>query len=399
MKNILYLIHRIPYPPNKGDKIRSYNILKYLSKENNVFLGTFIDNPDDSQYKKTVSDLCRESFFIETDRKKSILKSLSGFFKGTSLTVPYYKDIKMSEWVDNVLQKNKIDVVYIYSSSMAQYVYKNPLAEDIRKIIDFVDIDSDKWAQYAKSKSWPLGWVYNRESKKLQDFEKKIAKEFNASIFVSSTEAEAFKAIIPECSSRIHYINNGVDTDYFDPARDFDNPYNMEGKKIVFTGAMDYWANIDAVTWFANEIFPAIREYFKDALFYIVGSNPADTVKRLSSDSIVVTGSVYDIRPYIAHSDLVVVPMRIARGVQNKVLEGMAMGKTVVSTYSGYEGINAKIGEELFVENDSVHFSEKVIELLGNTSLKRVGVAARCFIEKSYRWESNLSRLEDLMEK
>lgn len=394
---ILFLCHRIPYPPNKGDKIRSYHLLRHLSEKYRVFLGTFIDDTTDWQYVPLVEALCEQSLFVKLDPFRAKLKSLSGLLEGKPLTLPYYSSDGLSAWVREVVQKHKISRLMVYSSAMAQFANGKDLGFQIR-VIDFVDIDSDKWRQYAKKKAWPMSWVYRRESDYLLKFEQQITAEYDASLFVSSTEAAHFKQLTPRLASKIGFYNNGVDTDYFSTDAGLTNPYPEKTNIWVFTGAMDYWANCDAVSWFAESVWPRLKELGEQSLFYIVGSNPTEQVKALEKKSgVVVTGRVEDIRPYLQYATAVVVPMGIARGIQNKVLEGMAMCKPVMVSRLGLEGINAIDQSEVLLADHPDEYLSHAERLLRG-EYPNIGIAARSRVEKDFNWAESLPRVSDLLE-
>ena len=395
MEELLYLVHRIPYPPNKGDKIRSYHLLKHLTQRYRVHLGTFIDDEQDQKYREKVKDLCDETCFVNLYPKQARLRSLSGLFRRQPLTLPYYRDQRLQAWVNRVLETRSVGKVLIFSSAMAQYVSH---ARHIRRIIDFVDIDSDKWMQYATSSSWPMNWIYRRESKLLRGYEKQVAKDFDSATFVSETEADLFNRLAPEAAAKVTYFNNGVDGDYFTPQYVYPNPYAMGICTLVFTGAMDYWANVDAVDWFARCIFPAIRAQLPEAEFYVVGARPSDTVMALADlPGVRVTGTVPDVRPYLAHASLVVVPLRIARGIQNKVLEAMAMAKIVVASPQAVEGICARTEEELVIAHDESDFAHRIIRLLQGEPDNAIGRAARARVLEDYSWKRGLARIDTLL--
>jgi sugar transferase (PEP-CTERM/EpsH1 system associated) len=395
MQELLYLVHRIPYPPNKGDKIRSYHILKHLSRNHRIHLGTFIDDEKDWEYVEKLKEICGETCFVKLDPQASRVRSLSGLIANQPLTLPYYRDAGLQKWVNNLLDTRHINNILVFSSAMAQYVNESC---STHCVIDFVDVDSDKWKQYSKTKPWPLNWLYRRESRLLLEYERKIAKAFDASAFVSETESDFFKQLAPETAAKVTYFNNGVDAEYFSPENINTNPYQSDTDTLVFTGVMDYWANIDAVEWFAHNIFTLIRTQLPSVEFYIVGSRPTARVTALSAlPGITVTGSVEDIRPYIAHATLVVVPLRIARGIQNKVLEAMAMEKTVIASPQAAEGIRALHSQELFVEDKEQNFADRIIAQIKNGPNMKIGSAARARILKDYSWRRILDQVDTLL--
>ncbi|SFU51747.1 sugar transferase, PEP-CTERM/EpsH1 system associated [Nitrosomonas eutropha] len=396
MQGLLYLTHRIPYPPNKGDKIRSFHLLQHLSKRYRVYLGTFIDNDEDWQYEGEVRNYCQDVCVVRLDPLPAKIKSLLALSGNDPLTLAYYRNTQLMQWVKAISHTESIQNIVVFSSAMAQYVEH---LSDHRRIIDFVDVDSDKWRQYALSKPWPFNWIYHRESKRLLDYEKKVAGEFSSATFVSKKEAELFRQLAPDAANKTTFFNNGVDTDFFSPARDYPNPYPAGKRVLVFTGAMDYWANVDAVSWFANSVFPAIHAKLPDVDFYIVGAKPARQVQMLTNlPSIHVTGAVEDIRPYLMHAAVAVAPLRIARGIQNKVLEAMAMQKLVVVSMQAMEGIHATPGKELVVAGEAGDFADRVLFLLDSDDQVTMGQAARNRVLRDYTWSANLSQIDALLQ-
>ncbi len=392
MEELLYLVHRIPYPPNKGDKIRSFHLLKHLARRYRVHVGAFVDDPHDWRHRTALAELAGgEVKLLPIRRRLATLRSLRGLFSGEPLTLPYYRDARMAAWVDGLLATRPVRRALVYSSSMAPYLLRHPT---LRRVIDFVDVDSDKWRQYADTKPWPLSWVYRREASTLFDFERRVAAAFDAATFVSDAEADHFSRLAPECAARVFGFSNGVDTDYFDPVQVNVSPYGPAERVVVFTGAMDYWANVDAVVWFAEEVFPAVRAQIPEARFYIVGARPAAAVQALGrKPGVVVTGAVADIRPYLAHAALAVAPLRIARGIQNKVLEAMAMAKPTVVSPQALEGIVAEVGRELLLAHDAAAFAAHTIAQLIAPD-PAIGRAARARVLADYSWHEHLRRLD-----
>ncbi len=251
MEDLLFLAHRIPYPPNKGDKIRSFNILKYLARHYRVHLGAFVDDPHDMRYCDKVEALCESTCLLPLSPLRGRLRSLSGLVQNKALSLPYFYDHRMQDWIDSRIANTGLQRVFVFSSPMAQYVLGKELSQ-LRRVVDFVDVDSDKWRQYAERKPWPLSWLYRREAETLLQFERDVAMKFDASLFVSAEEAAFFRQLVPEAAASISHLENGVDHEYFMPDAGYEDPYAGCRDVLVFTGAMDYWANIDAVRWFAQ---------------------------------------------------------------------------------------------------------------------------------------------------
>lgn len=398
MSELLFLAHRIPYPPNKGDKIRSWNILKFLAEHYRVHLGCFIDDPEDEKHRSMLEEICESCKFAPLNPTFAKLRSLGGIVSGAPLTLPYFWDRQLAKWTDALLRDRKIEHVFVFSSSMAQYTMGDAAA-GARRVVDYVDVDSDKWRQYAASKSWPAGWIYGRESRRLLSFEREVAAASDASLFVSKAEAELFKGLAPESAAKIGALNNGVDFEFFDPALNYGRPFDGTNQTLVFTGAMDYWANVDAVAWFAEEVFPGIRAQCPTAEFWIVGARPTSKVTALSgTPGIHVTGSVEDIRPYIAHADIIVAPLRLARGIQNKVLEAMAMARPVIASPEALEGIDAEIGRDVLCADGAGAFVEQAVNLLSQKESDSMGQRARDRVVSTYGWTANLADLKTLLE-
>lgn len=390
---LLLLCHRIPYPPNKGDKIRAFHLLRYLSEHYRVYLGAFVDDPEDWQYQQTLANYCQECLLVPLHPHLAKLRSLQGFITGQALTLPYYRNHRLSRWVRAVVELSDITLAVGVSAAVGPYIEQvQPQLE--RCVLDLVDIDSDKWCQYARHKRWPMSWVYQREGERLLAYERHAAATFAACLFVSSAEARLFRRYASAHADKISYYNNGVDSAFFAPEHPFANPYAAaDSPVIVFTGAMDYWPNVDAVCWFSRQILPQIRQQFGAVRFYIVGGKPTDEVQKLAElEGITVTGRVDDVRPYIAWSAVSVAPMRVARGVQNKVLEAMAMAKPVVVTPMGLEGIEALDGEQVRVAEDEQHFAQVVTELLQGQQ-PQLGAAARRLVQNAFSWQQSLPRV------
>ena len=398
MEDLLLLIHRIPYPPNKGDKIRSYHLLKHLARHYRVHLATFVDDQDDWQYVPHVEALCASSHFAAMNPLLARVKSLAALAKNRSLSLEYYRDARLARWVKDTVAARRIERVLVFSSAMAQYA--DPY-RGARRVVDFCDVDSDKWRQYAEQKSFPMNLLYRYEAKQLLRYERQVARDYDASLFVSAPEAELFRRLAPESSAKIGHFSNGVDTDYFTPDCGHADPYAPGERALVFTGAMDYWPNVDAVQWFCDEVFPLLRRRFPELRFYIVGSRPAPAVQELGKrPGVTVTGTVPDVRPYIAHAAVAVAPLRIARGIQNKVLEAMAMATPVVVSPQALEGIDAEPGSELVLAEDAAAFARAVETLLDgqDSAAAAIGRAARAKVQRRYSWSSNLACIGENLE-
>lgn len=395
MEPLLFLAHRIPFPPNKGDKIRSHHLLRHLAAHYHVHLGTFIDDRADAGHAHALDTLCASQCVLTLHPPLATLRSAAGFLSGEPLTRPYYRSGKLKRWVCQTVSEKKIRKAVVFSAAMAQYAERLP---NLRVVLDLVDVDSAKWAEYAQRHAWPRSAVYRREAAKLLAAESSAALRAAAAVLVTRGEADLFATMAPECAGRVHVIENGVDTDYFAPAADRASPYPAGEGAIVFTGAMDYWPNIDAVAWFAREVFPRVVQMRPDARFYVVGMNPAPAVRALASSHVIVTGTVPDVRPYLQHASAVVAPLRLARGIQNKILEAMAMGKAVVVSSAARSGVTAVPGVDFEAAGDAAEFCRKVLSVMRAEASSSMGRNARARIVADYNWTRNMSAFEALLE-
>jgi len=397
MGTLLYLVHRLPYPPNKGDKVRSYHLLKHLLQQHRVFLGTFVDDPADEEYVATVRDLCPDLHVVRLHPRRAKLRSLAGLLSHQPLSLYYYRNAGLQDWVRQTLAAQQIDAIVIFSSVMAQYV---DASCRVPMLVDFVDVDSAKWTQYAPDHAWPMSWLYRREGERLLAYERAVATRAQRSFFVTDNEAELFRHRAPESASSVDAVSNGVDADFFSPDLARPSPFPMAGGAaahipLVFTGAMDYWPNIDAVRWFVNDILPGLRQQWPRLSFYIVGRNPPQAVLDLAAPDVVVTGTVADVRPYLQHAAVVVAPLRVARGIQNKILEAMAMARPVVAAQSCVAAISAEPETELLAATSAADFVAQVSALLASPArAASVGSAGRRRVLQSYSWAAHLSNID-----
>jgi sugar transferase (PEP-CTERM/EpsH1 system associated) len=396
--DLLLLTQRIPYPPNKGEKIRHFQILKHLAKTHNVHLGCLVDDPDDWQHVETVKALCADAYVARLDRRFDALSHLKALATGDALSVALYRHSGLAAWVTRTLATVRPAVVFVCSSNMAPYVVNDPHRGRAR-IVDLVDVDSEKWRAYAAQNFGPMRWLYRREAKLVFALEREVAHQADYCTFVSDAEADMFRRLVPERTGTIVGISNGVDCAYFDPSGGFAAPYNVGVPNFVFTGTMDYVPNVDAATWFASDILPAIRRNLPDAQFHIVGANPTQAVQNLTRvKNVYVTGRVPDVRPYLANATAAVAPMRIARGIQNKVLEAMAMAKPVIVTSDALEGIDAAPDSELLLADDAAAFATAAYRLAADvTEGRRIGEAARRRVVADFSWEGRLQGFDRLV--
>jgi sugar transferase (PEP-CTERM/EpsH1 system associated) len=398
MGNLLYLVHRLPYPPNKGDKVRSYHLLKHLCARHRVFLGTFVDDPADEAYVDTVRALCPDLFVARLHPLRAKIRSMGALLTQEAQSLHYYRDAGLRNWVSQTLRDHPIDATVVFSSVMAQYAMN--VAGNPPMLVDFVDVDSAKWTQYAANHRWPMSWLYRREGAELLAYERAVAASAKRSFFVTDNETALFLRQAPECAGRVEAVSNGVDSDLFASDASRASPF-APGESacaqipLVFTGAMDYWPNIDAVTWCVHDMLPALRKLWPGLTFYIVGRSPPAAVLALAGDGVVVTGTVADVRPYLQHAAVVVAPLRLARGIQNKILEAMAMARPVVAARSCVEAIEARCGSELIAADSAADFVREIDSLLRQPEQAlAIGLAGRARVLQAYSWDAHLCKID-----
>lgn len=391
--NLLYLAHRIPYPPNKGEKIRAFHQIKYLAEKHAIHLVCFVDEPEDLPHVDVLKRYCASVEIVY--RKKILTKLLAALalFTRQPLSVFSFYSAALARKVAAKLKPDQCDAIFVVSSAMAKYVMH---VQDIPKIIDLVDVDSEKWRHYAAFHTFPLSWVYRLEAKRLARYEDAILRSFDRSILISSEEARLVQQRAP--GRPVSVVSNGVDFEYFSPCRQ--DEHDQAPPVLVFVGVMDYFPNVDAVEYFCSEIFPIIIRQEPKALFYIVGRTPSQRVVQLGKlKNVRVTGSVPDVRPYLRKATVAVAPFRLARGVQNKILEAMAMALPVVGTPVAFEGIGAHEEDGVWIRETPQDFALAVCDIFHRTSKMRTqwGRQARRYVERRHQWREQGVKLEELL--
>ncbi len=394
MGEILFLTHRVPWPPNRGDKIRSHHILRKLMEYRSVHLACFAEDEaeanEDSDIKSSLA-----SVQIARRNKANWQAGIEALVSGRPVSLTSFESTQIRDYVRTILKTRPIDCIFVFSGQMAQFV---PANFSGRLIMDFVDVDSAKFESYAEEGSGPMAWINRREGKLLRAFEKKVGAIADYSLLVSEAEAQLFRGRSGLGDGKIKAVGNGIDLDFYDPTKVTTIERRDKGPLILFTGQMDYRPNVEAVISFATDAMPKIREQHPDAQFAIVGRAPTAPVLKLDGvNGTIVIGSVDDIRSWLKTADIVAAPLRIARGIQNKVLEAMAMGKPVVASAAATQGIDAIDGQHLCVADDVQHEARLVSNLLANSDkAKALGENASALIRSAYSWESQLAAIAGL---
>ena len=400
MREILFLSHRIPFPPDRGDKIRSHHLLKRLARLAPVHVATFADDDFDMAEEADLASLA-SSYKLVRRSRSLVLAGALALVRGMPVSVPAFHDREIEAYVSQVLATRSISAIYVFSGQMGQYI---PADFTGRVVMDFVDVDSAKFDAYARRSGRLLNWIYEREARLLSAEEARLAERADASLLISEQEANLFRSRLPEGSNaaeKVGVLPNGIDSMNFDPTlvapetRMLDCP----GPRLIFTGQMDYAPNIEAVLRLTDRIMPRVRERYPEASLHVVGRNPVvELLERHGQDGCHVWGRVDDIRTWLKSADLAVIPLEVARGVQNKVLEAMAMALPVVLTRDAATGIDASDGHHFRIADSDDEIVDAVCTLLGETRRARVkGMAARRYVVANASWQTALGPLPQII--
>lgn len=360
-KRVLFMAHRSPFPPNKGEKIRAFWELQVLSQRCDVDLFCFYDDAEDKKSENELSRYCQICYLEPLSYFWSRARALVALLAGRSFTTAFFYSRSMAKRIQNALASNRYDRIFVFSSSMAQYV---EATQGILKVLDLVDVDSDKWRQYGARTRWPWSWLWRREAAQLGVYESLLVRSSSTTVVCTDAEARLLRSKAPK--GEITVIENSFDVDRYDPRNVLvSEEIHSWQPYVIFSGSMDYFPNIDAVMYFYRDVFPLIRRELPRVRFVIAGRNPHRSVARLQSDPAVkVTGSVLDIKPYLCGAAAAVVPMRIARGVQNKIIEAIAAGVPVVSTAAAATALPANLSSLLAVADTPQEIAASLIRIL-----------------------------------
>lgn len=382
---ILFLSQRVPYPPNRGDKITTWRLVERLARNHEVTVMAFAQDEGDEEGARSLRGMGFETITVPLDVPRQKLRSLPCLVTQTPMTLAVFGSPVMQALVDKHMAS--MDAAYAYSSSMGAFL----LGTEKPWVMHFAELDSDKWLQYADRHHWPQSAIYRREWRLLEKFEGRVAAATIQNVFCTPLEERIFQDRIPGHQSMV--LRNGVDLEHFSP-----RPHEAEPEHLVFTGVMDYFPNIDGCVHFVKEVLPRIRSEFPGVRLSIVGSRPTKKILRLgATDGVTVTGFVDSTGDWMARATIGIAPLRVARGIQNKVLEAMAMGLPVVGTTSATQGVAAIHGRHYLIADRAEEQAHAVRGLLRDQKARtRLGLAARQFVEDHHNWESAFAPLDDL---
>lgn len=388
---ILFACHRLPYPPNRGGKIRPFHMIQHLGQKHSVVVASLAHSEEEMEQGAGLGQFCEQVLAEVLPSPTRWMQAVAALPQSTPSSVAYFRSSRLQERVQQTGQRTRFDLVMVHCAFAAQYVSR--LSGAIR-ILDFGDLDSAKWFAYARHRPFPFSLGYRLESGKLRSYERKLAAQSDYCTVTTEGERKEFETLGVAAPCRV--IPNGVDCDYFAPR----SVARSGSRVIAFLGRMDYFPNIDAVVHFSKAIFPIIRRSLPDAELRIVGSNPTGTVRDLSRiPGITVTGYLPDVRPAVEDVAVAVVPLRIARGTQNKVLEFMAMGIPVVVTPEASQGIQAVVGRDLLVASQPEEFAQKTVAVMQDGRLRAaLSASGRRQVEMAHSWPASMKILDSVLE-
>lgn len=386
---VLFLSHRVPYPPRFGSQVRAFNTIRHLSREHEVTVLAPIRSQAEADEARGLADHCREYRGFRVHAPLQVAKMVASLPTPISASEAYFHSAAMAGCIDRLLAERRVDMVFVHCSSAGRLAER---ADVPLKLIDFCDVDSQKFVDYASQRPWPLSMGYRWEALRLAAAERRLAQRFDCVTVATPGELQLLRDI--GVQGRADWFPNGVDVDYFCPG---DGAYDP--RLISFVGRMDYFPNEQAVLDFCADVWPRLRQRDSRVRLQIVGAAPTARIRRLAAlDGVEVTGSVADVRPYVRNSALTIAPLKIARGTQNKILESMAMGVPVVSSRIAASGVDAQTGTHLLVADTVDQWIEGVLQLLEPGSRRVLSEAGRARVLSSHTWTVAMERLDRVLE-
>jgi sugar transferase (PEP-CTERM/EpsH1 system associated) len=386
---IFFVCQRVPFPPDRGDKIVTFQEVRHLSQRHEVHVFCLADGADDLANVAGVVEHAASVTAVPVTKLRGRLRSLLALGSRRPLSVAAFDEAKLHDAIIRKYDEARPDLIIVFSCNVAQYAEH---FAGVPRIMQFHDLDSLKWVQFATFKNVPLKWIYQTEAKRLFAYERSIARRFSLSLVCNTAERDDFERLFP--GIEVSLVGNGVDLDHFRPSVAKKRPGSM-----MFTGVMDYFPNVDGVLWFCDEVLPRVQSRVPEASLTICGNRPTAAIIRLAKRrGVSVTGWVPDTRPYLDSAEVCVAPLRVGRGVQNKLLEALAMGLPCVASYVAWRGTAVPKGASILVSDDAAEFAEHVTQLLQVATLRMdMAAKARAAVETMYRWEPQLAALDSVI--
>jgi sugar transferase (PEP-CTERM/EpsH1 system associated) len=389
--NILYVCHRLPFPPKRGGKIRPFNMIRHLSASHDVTVVSLARSQQEAEEGRGLREHCREVVHEIVRAPAQVARMVARFPTPTPSSVGYFHSANLARRVDRLLAAQRFDLAFVHCAFVAHYVER---ATGMPRILDFGDLDSQKWLDYARFKPFPQQWGYALEGRKLAAEEKRLARRFDFCTATTRAEWEALEAYAT--GTPTDWFPNGVDAEYFSPA---DHPYDPE--LVAFVGRMDYYPNQQCMFDFCANVWPSLRARRPALRLAIIGADPSEAVRRLGDlPGVTVTGSVPDVRPWLRRAALTIAPLNIARGTQNKILEAMAQGVPVVSSELAAKGVDAVAGEHLLTARAPAEYEAAILRIVTDPGERaRLARAGRARVLSHHAWPQSMKRLDGIIER
>jgi polysaccharide biosynthesis protein PslH len=389
---ILCLASRLPYPPNRGDRLRAFHFIEHLSQEHELVLLSFIAHEREREHIPALREYCQDVRVVPMSPRRSVTSVAGNFWRREPLQVLYYRSKAMRQLVAEVMAARPFQAAYVHLFRMAPYVASYP---DLYRIVDLTDVISKEIGLSLPYRGLASRLVYRLEGPRIAHYEHWVAQYFEETWLISGADLEILVASCPEAN--IQVVPNGVDTDYFRPTGVAPVP-----DQLIFVGHLRVFHNIDAAHYLVHDILPLVRREVPGCTLQIVGADPDPSVQSLGQEpGVVVTGFVPDLNDYLNRAAVFAAPLRFSAGVQNKVLEAMAAGRPVVTTNAVSSGLGSMPGRDLLVGDDAQAVAAQLVRLLGNEQLREeLGLAGRAFVCENYRWDFAVERMsvvEDIL--
>jgi sugar transferase (PEP-CTERM/EpsH1 system associated) len=388
---ILYVCHRFPYPPQRGGTIRPFNMIRHLSQSHEVVVCSLTRSDAETRAAQGIAPFCAEFRIGQVDKRVQALRMAATLPTPVSASSAYFHSSTLARDIRELLARRRFDLIFVHCSSVAHYVDH---VRGIPKVLDYGDMDSQKWLEYVRYKPWPLSWGYWWEGQRVLAEERRLARRFDWCTATTAAERATFDSYATGTPS--DWFPNGVDSQFFAPSTE---PYDPD--TIVFIGRMDYYPNQQCMIDFCRDVLPLIRERRPQVKLQIVGADPSPAVRKLADiPDVTVTGSVPDVRPYTLRAAVTVAPLRIARGTQNKILESMAMGVPVVCSSLAAGGVDAVPGEHLLAADTPQDLRDAVLRLLSSRDEReRYARAGRERVLSHHAWPHSMTRLDGIIDR
>lgn len=386
--NILFLTSRLPYPPDRGDRVRVFNFLRHISSEHEVTLFSFIADPQELKHINRLEPYCQKISVVLMLPWRSKLSVLLNFWRPEPLQALYYRNSDMSRLVDQYLESKRFDIIYIHLFRMASYFTKYTR---LYRIVDLTDVISNEVKLSLPYRRFASRFLYSIEKPRIERYERWLANNFEETWLTSVADKAHLKRSCP--NANLQLVTIGVDRSIYYPLQSVSNEY-----QLIYVGHLSVFHNVDAAIYLAKEILPLVQMQIPHCTLHIVGADPLPQLMDLAKKpNITVSGFVHDLNAELNKASIFVAPLRFAAGVQTKVLEAMSAGVPVVTTSIVNQGLGAEEGQEIILADDSKDMVSGIVTLLQNAKLRAsIGKAGREFVIKKFRWENVLHRLNEI---